>query len=204
MARDPLRADLRPCEANHLSCVGVIRPVLNNDRTDPNKHLILLMTQHQRRIFSYIYTLVPDRHDANDLLQETSLVICEKFHEFSSGTDFVAWACQIAYWEIRRARQKFARSRVIFDQEIVDALAQTATEMQFELSERHDALARCLQKLHPRDREMVLTRYEPGANVEVAARRAGRTLEAAYKALARIRKLLLDCVTNHLSPEGAA
>jgi RNA polymerase sigma-70 factor (ECF subfamily) len=51
---------------------------------------------------------------------------------------------------------------------------------------------------------MVLTRYEPGANVEVAARRAGRTLEAAYKALARIRKLLLDCVTNQLSPEGAA
>jgi RNA polymerase sigma-70 factor (ECF subfamily) len=181
-----------------------IRPVLNNERADPNKHLMLLMTQHQRRIFSYIYTLVPDRHDANDLLQETSLVICEKFHEFSPGTDFVAWACQIAYWQIRRARQKFARSRVIFDQEIVDALAQTAAEMQFELSERHDALAHCLQKLHPRDREMVLTRYEPGANAEVAARRAGRTLEAAYKALARIRKLLLDCVTNQLSPEGSA
>src|SRR6266513_2874968 len=107
-----------------------------HDETEGRKRLMSLMTQHQRRIFSYIYTLVPDRHDANDLLQETSLVICEKFHEFSPGTDFVAWACQIAYWQIRRARQKFARSRVIFDQEIVDALAQTAAEMQFELSER--------------------------------------------------------------------
>ncbi len=164
---------------------------------------MLLMTQHQRRIFSYIYTLVPDRHDANDLLQETSLVICEKFHEFSPGTDFVAWACQVAYWQIRRARQKFARSKVVFDQGVMDAVAQTAAELRHELSERDEALAYCLGKLPARDREMVLTRYEPGCSVEHAARRSGRTLEAAYKALARIRKLLLDCVTNHLSPEGA-
>ncbi|MEA3212809.1 MAG: hypothetical protein QOE70_5866 [Chthoniobacter sp.] len=169
-----------------------------------SKQLMLLMTQHQRRIFSYIYTLVPDRHDANDLLQETSLVICEKFHEFSPGTDFAAWACQIAYWQIRRARQKFARSKVVFDQDLVDAIAHTATELAQEVSERHEALATCLQKLHARDREMVLMRYEPGCSVKVAAQRSGRSLEAAYKALARIRKLLLDCVTHQLSPEGAA
>ena len=36
------------------------------------KQLMLLMTQHQRRIFSYIYTLVPSRADAEDILQETS------------------------------------------------------------------------------------------------------------------------------------
>jgi RNA polymerase sigma-70 factor (ECF subfamily) len=37
-----------------------------------------------------------------------------------------------------------------------------------------------------------------------AARRSGRSLEAAYKALNRIRKLLLDCVENRLAMEGAA
>jgi RNA polymerase sigma-70 factor (ECF subfamily) len=170
---------------------------------DPNKLLMLLMTQHQRRVFSYIYTLVPDRHDANDLLQETSLVICEKFHEFTPGTDFVAWACQIAYWQIRKARQKFARAKVVFDQEVVDALAQTAAELAGEVNERHEALAHCLEKLPPRDREMVLLRYEPGSGVEEAAQRAGRSMLAAYKALARIRKLLLDCVTHQLSSELA-
>ena len=166
------------------------------------KQLMLLMTQHQRRIFSYIYTLVPSRADAQDILQETSLVICEKFGDFKIGTDFAAWACQIAYWEVRRARQKFARAKVVFDQEIVDALAQTASAMIDEVSERHDALARCLQKLHPRDRDLLLTRYEPGAGVEEAAQRSGRSLEAAYKALARLRKLLFDCVTQQLG--GAA
>jgi len=170
----------------------------DQDNLERNKRLMLLMTQHQRRIFSYIYTLVPDRHNSEDILQETSLVICEKFADFEPGTDFVAWACQIAYWEVRRARQKFARAKVIFDQEIVDAVAETAGTMAEEITQRHEALEHCLRKLHPRDRELVLMRYEPGSGVEEAAQRSGRTLEAAYKALGRIRKLLLDCVTQRL------
>jgi len=156
----------------------------SNHETDNRKRLMALMTQHQRRIFAYIYTLVPDRYDAEDLLQETSLVICEKFDQFEEGTDFVAWACQIAYWRIRYARQKFARSKVVFRQDIVDALAQTAAEMHEELDERHEALSHCLQKLPVRDRELVLTRYEPGGGVPEAARRSGRSVETAYKALA--------------------
>ena len=70
----------------------------SHSETEFRKRLMILMTRHQRQIFSYIYTLVPNRPDAEDLLQETSLVICEKFREFEVGTDFVAWACQIAYW----------------------------------------------------------------------------------------------------------
>lgn len=164
---------------------------------------MLLMTRHQRQIFGYIYTLVPDRADAEDILQETSLVICEKFDEFNEGTDFVAWACQIAWWNVRRARQKFARSKVVFDDEVLASVASTATTMADELDHRHDALAHCLGKLHPRDRDLLLTRYEPGGGVEAAAQRSGRSLDAAYKALTRLRKLLHDCVTQRLAKEAA-
>ena len=171
---------------------------------EARKRLMALMTRHQRQIFSYIYVLVPNRNDAEDLLQETSLLICEKFHEFREGTDFVAWACQIAYWRVRYSRQKFARSKVVFDQEIVDVVAQTAGNMTEELDDRHEALARCLEKLQSRDRDLLMARYEPGGGVEEAARRSGRTVPTAYKALARLRKLLLDCVSTRLAAEGAA
>jgi RNA polymerase sigma-70 factor (ECF subfamily) len=182
-------------------------PHLPADETDTRKRLMSLITRHQRQIFAYIYTLVPDRHDAEDLLQETSLIICEKFDEFTPGTDFVAWACQIAWWRIRYSRQKFARAKVIFDDEVLKAVSRTAGTMREELDERHAALALCLQKLAPRDRELVLTRYEPGGGVAEAARRSGRSMEAAYKALHRLRKLLYDCVTHELAlarEEGAA
>jgi len=180
-----------------------MKPASNNE-AENRKRLMALMTLHQRRIFAYIYTLVPDRYDAEDLLQETSLIICQKFDQFEEGTDFVAWACQIAYWRVRYARQKFARSKVVFQQELVDALAQTAATMHEEFDARHEALALCLQKLPARDRELVLTRYEPGCGVPEAARRSGRSLDAAYKALGRIRKLLFDCVSHQLTTEGAA
>lgn len=186
-----------------LSVPPAMRGMDEPNDTDRQKELVSLITQHQRRIFSYIYAVVPDRHAAEDLLQETNLVICEKFSDFRPGTDFVAWACQIAYWRIRNARQKFARSKVTFNQEIVDAIASTASAMAGELDVRHEALEHCLGRLHPRDREMMLTRYEPGCNVAEAARRSGRSMQAAYKALARIRKLLFDCVTARIAKEGA-
>jgi RNA polymerase sigma-70 factor (ECF subfamily) len=71
--------------------------------------------------------------------------------------------------------------------------------MTAEIDARHEALEHCLKKLHPRDRDLLLTRYEPGGGVEAAAQRSGRSMEAAYKALARLRKLLHDCVTQRLS-----
>ena len=179
---------------------------MNTDSDNPvdrQKHLVRLLTQNQRRIFSYLYTLVPDRHDAEDLLQETCMLICEKFNEFRPGTDFVAWACQIAYWEVRAARQKYARSKVVFDETVLEAVAKTATELAPELSARHEALGKCLEKLHSRDRELIMTRYEPGGGVEAAAQRTGRSIVAVYKALTRIRKLLQDCVTHQLDTETA-
>ncbi len=175
---------------------------MSDTSADRTKELVLLMTQHQRRIFSYIYTLVPDRHAAEDILQETSLVICEKFGDFRSGTDFVAWGCQIAWWQVRAARTKYARSKVIFDEKVLESVAQTAATMIPEQDARHEALAKCLQKLNPRDRELLMTRYESG--VEEAAHRTGRSLVAAYKALTRLRKLLHDCVTNQLTPGATA
>jgi RNA polymerase sigma-70 factor (ECF subfamily) len=178
-------------------------PQKQTQETEARKRLMTLMTRHQRQVFSYIYVLVPNRTDAEDLLQETSLLICEKFHEFREGTDFVAWACQIAYWRIRYSRQKFARSKVVFDQEIVDVVAQTAGAMAEELDDRHEALGRCLEKLPSRDRDLLLARYEPGGGVEEAARRSGRTITTAYKALARLRKLLLDCVSTRLAATEA-
>lgn len=167
----------------------------------PNQQLVLLITRHQRRIFSYIYTLVPNRHDAEDLLQETCVVICEKFQEYQPDTDFVAWACQIAWWRVRAARQKFARSKITFDDRVLEAVAHTAVSLATELDSRHLALEHCLRKLNPRDRELVLARYAPDGGVEEAASRSGRSRVAAYKALGRIRKLLFDCVTHHLTPD---
>ena len=40
-------------------------------------------------------------------------------------------------------------------------------------------------------------------NIAEAARRSGRSMDAAYKALNRLRKLLHDCVSDQLAHGGA-
>ena len=160
-----------------------------------------LWTQHQRRIFAYIYTLIPNRADAEDLLQETSITLWEKFDRFEPGTDFVAWACQVAYWKVRNARRKYARSPIIHDDELLTAISDKALAAQPLLDQRHEALAVCLEKLKEHDREMVMSRYESDRTIEDVAKLSGRSVEAAYKALSRIRRALMDCVTLRL--EGA-
>lgn len=163
--------------------------------------LVTLWTQHQRRVFAYIHALVPSRHDADDILQETGMVVCRKFDEFKPDTNFLSWACQIAFWEIKNSRQKFARSKVVFDAELMEAVAPQFAELACEVDARHGALSNCLEKLQPRDRELVMIRYEEGQGVVEAAKRSGRTVETAYRALNRLRKVLYDCVTLQVSPE---
>jgi RNA polymerase sigma-70 factor (ECF subfamily) len=157
-----------------------------------------LYLAHQHRIRAYIITLVPNRDDADDLFQETSTVLWEKFAGFAPGTDFVAWACRVAFWKISNHRKKRAHSRIMFDDRVLSLLAERAVELTPRLDARREALQGCLGRLPERDRHLVLARHEPGGNVERAARVSGRTLQAAYKALQRIRKSLFDCVSLSL------
>lgn len=108
------------------------------------RRFLPLWTQHQRRVFAYIFTLIPNRADAEDLLQETSLTLWEKFDDFEQGTDFVAWACQVAYWKVRNARRKYARSPIIHDDDLLSSLSAKAISSQAAIDRRHDALAFCL------------------------------------------------------------
>lgn len=160
-----------------------------------------LYVANQRRIFAYIFTVVPNRADAEDILQETSIVLWEKFDQFKPGTDFFAWACQIAYWKIGNLKKKHGRAKVRFDQDLIDAFGQRSAQMSDELDARHEALEHCLKKLNERDRQLVMSRYEPGGSTRQAAELCNRTVQAAYKAISRIRTALMDCVTRRLAQE---
>lgn len=81
----------------------------------PDRHaeFLRLYSRHHYRIPAYIYTLVPHRADAEDLLQETSIILWEKFEQFDPGSDFLAWACQVAFWKFGNHRKRFARDAYI-------------------------------------------------------------------------------------------
>jgi RNA polymerase sigma-70 factor (ECF subfamily) len=167
------------------------------------KLFLRLFLQNQRRLYGYILTLLPHRADADDVLQEVSLVLWDKFDAEHPPDDFVAWGCRIAYFKVLDFRKKRQRSRVLFSQTVLDRLAETAIEQAgaLQLDERREALGSCIEKLPPRDRDLLARRFAEGATTRSTAAEVGRSTEAVYKALAKIRQALFDCVTRALANE---
>jgi RNA polymerase sigma-70 factor (ECF subfamily) len=66
------------------------------------------------------------------------------------------------------------------------------------LAERQRLLTDCVGQLRHEDRDLVERRYMQGATPQSVAQQVGRSLDAVYKALARIRRALADCVQRKL------
>ena len=132
--------------------VSRLRPMqdapLSSDRR--NEEFVRLFVENQRRVHAFIATLLPNLSDAEDVLQETSVTAWRKFDDFRSGTDFVRWACTIARLEVLKFRRQQKSGRLLFNDALVEGLA----DHQMSQSDRWDnwsqALADCLAKLRAR------------------------------------------------------
>ncbi len=58
------------------------------------------LRRHQTQIFGFIYSLVRNFDDADDLFQQTSLVLWKKYDRYDPSKSFVAWACGVARFEV--------------------------------------------------------------------------------------------------------
>jgi len=165
-----------------------------------------LFLKNQRRIYAYVLTLLPNRADADDVFQESSLVLWDKFDESNPPDDFAAWGCRIAYFKVLDFCKRKQRGRVLFSQQMLERVAETALEQSdaLQLDERREALSGCVKKLNERDRVLLAARFDEGATVQSTATQLGRSPDAVYKALARIRQALFDCVTRTLATGGQA
>ena len=85
---------------------------------------------------------------------------------------------------------------------LVEELASTVVRNADWQNNDLEAFERCFDKLSEQDRELVGLRYEPGATVESVAQTVGRSTAPVYKALARIRTWLLECMHRRLSEKG--
>lgn len=160
---------------------------------------VRLLGQNQRRIFMYVMSLVPNFNDAEEIVQETNLVLWREFSRFEPGTHFAAWACRVAFHQVLAWRKRRQRSRLEFSSEFIDAVSDEACGSLDHLEERARLLAGCIDRLPAQHRDLLRLRYDEGCDIKTVARRAVRTVEAVYRALSRIRHALHECVTKSLA-----
>ncbi len=159
----------------------------------------LLRAAH-RELFGFIFAMLQNRADAEDVYQQTAMVLWRKFSTFEPGTNFVGWAIRVAQFEIKDYVKARRRRKVFFNDEILDAIAERYRAESNEYRERRlEALAKCVYKLSDRDRKLLSSCYAVGRDYGKIARAEGKTLGAIYQAICRIRKALYSCVQRSLA-----
>jgi RNA polymerase sigma-70 factor, ECF subfamily len=170
----------------------------------PSDEFVQLFTRWQRRLFLFILAQTPNPAEAEEILQETNLVIWRKSHTFTDGTNFYAWCCRIAVLEVFKFRDRRRRHAALLSEAFVEAIARDAEESAESLEDRRRALLACLARLVPADRELIRQRYSPGATGKSVARQLGRPANSVYQSLSRIRRSLLDCIKRRMAAEAQA
>jgi RNA polymerase sigma-70 factor (ECF subfamily) len=164
------------------------------DADSDQELFVRYQARHQRRLFSYILTLVPNWNDAEEVFQETSLVLWRKFATFEPGTSYVSWATRVAFLEVKKFRERGKKNPPLFSGDLLAMLATDAAEMRDVLTDQQEALQHCVDKLPKDDRWMITTRYQRGGSARTISESTGRSLESVCNSLRRIRTALLRCV----------
>lgn len=165
---------------------------------NPQENLVALITRHQSLLHAYILSLLPNQSMADDILQETNLVLWRKASEFDHSRPFLPWACRIAWFQVKASRRDSARDRHIFDPDLVDLLAAEDDSDLDTTTALDHALQDCLDQLPEEKRELILHRYQPDSSVNEMAAARNLTSGALAAQLHRIRQMLESCVEGKL------
>ena len=173
---------------------------MTSDRHDEFMELFL---EHQPRIYAYIRSLLFQRADADDVMQETASVLWRKFDQFERGTNFDRWALRTAYHQVRYFRQKKAREsqRLQFGDDLVEILATESEQMLGGAEDTLAALENCLRKLSPKQRDLIRWRFESEATNRSLAKRIGKSESVVSRTMTALYESLLKCISLQMKLE---
>jgi RNA polymerase sigma-70 factor (ECF subfamily) len=161
------------------------------------------LRQHQARLYGYIHSLLRDLNDADDLFQQTTLILWKKFAEYDPRRSFFSWACGIARLEVANFLRSRGRQRLYFSDDLNLLLIEAQAELpDEELEARREALSGCVEKLRQPDRELLLECYGGQGDVPDVAGRRGRSPQSVYNSLRRIRRALFECIARTLDRQA--
>ncbi len=175
-------------------CQGILDRMLMNE----SEQLALHWTKAQPIVAAYISSLVPDFHQAEEILHQVAVVLVRKFDQYDPDRPFVAWAIGMAKYEVLKHRRRVATDKHVFADDLLEKVGQTYGEMAGQLDDRREALALCLGEVRGRARQALELRYVDDLKPAAMASRLGMTAGAVRVLLHRVRAGLRDCIGRRL------
>jgi RNA polymerase sigma-70 factor (ECF subfamily) len=119
--------------------------------SNPENHreFVGLLLKAQPRVYALLRALISNRADVDDVYQDVVTVLWTKFDQFEPGTDFLAWAYQIARYKAQHYYRGLGKKEQSLAPEVLDLLAAESELLGDDLDEIRAALAFCMEKLKP-------------------------------------------------------
>ena len=168
--------------------------------------VVKLLLENRDVLLGFIYALTRDFPAAEEIFQETSLVILEEGPKQAAIGNFLAWARAIArrrvaeYWRKTTRRQGIEQLSGSMGEIVEQAFAEhelPAEEQQM----RMQFLLECLERLAGRSREVVTRFYRQHQSLKAIAAEMGWQADSVKVALSRARKTLADCIEMKIAHE---
>lgn len=160
-----------------------------------------LISFSQRPLYAFIRAYVRDRSDADDVYQQTAMVLFEHFDSFDPARSFLGWACGIAWNKVLSHYQNVRRLRLVAGEELGAMLADKVAAVAVQVDRRRDYLLDCVAQLKPESRELLQRHYYDEQAVAQIAEEWGVSSPCIYKTLAKVRLVLLNCIERKLKEE---
>lgn len=160
---------------------------------------VQLLAEHERYLSGYVYGMVPNSADAEDVLQDIKMALWKEFDKFELGTNFGAWSRKLAFHRVMAFRKKKAIEgrRLTFSDVCVEFLADQSNEEPEHVHAMARKLSTCLAKLKAAQKELLVLRYKEEFSIEEMAVKTGKSIAASYRALSRTRGALRDCLKQN-------
>ncbi|NNE01399.1 MAG: sigma-70 family RNA polymerase sigma factor [Pirellulaceae bacterium] len=177
-------------------------PIADKGDRDIGEVFVQLLLEHEPQVRSFLRGLLPSWDDVDDVLQEAGLIAWRKFADFEQGTAFGGWFLTIARFEALAHRRRIARTPLVFADDLWELLADESVQNETPTVYRRH-LETCLEKLPPEKRSILLRVHAPGVVMRDVALQTGRSEQAFYKVIQRLRTSLMQCVSKSLAAENA-
>jgi RNA polymerase sigma-70 factor (ECF subfamily) len=193
-------------QKNVLKAAKLWRLIVMSSSMSPSeielhRRFLRLFTAHEAAVRTYIRRMVPLRADADDVMQDVSVVLWDKFDSFREGEPFRAWAFGVARFEVLAWLRDKARDRLVLDEEVALKIADESAADELNLDLQREALEDCMARVPAEQRELLMQAYQPDVRIQEVALGSGRSVPGFYQWLHRMRWKLLDCVRRTLAQE---
>ena len=173
-----------------------------NERQSAEEDFVRLFVEYEPALRAFIFSQVANWADMSEILQNTSIVLWQKFDQFKPGTNFRSWSFKIARYEVLNYLHKQKRSRLVFSEELIELLSTEDAAREDHLEDQRRALGSCLQKLPDHGRDLVEQFYGDGRSMKSLKEQYKKKAMALYQKVHRIRLVLLECVQREMRREA--